>query len=290
MATVVAPITRQHVSLQSRGRARRRPVTALGANGLFWVLSLQLALLLGLLVLQVVLPLVPHNTLLLGVVPLAVPWAGAVGGVVNALIALGGHSELWFDDPNQGREFNIWYLARLPVSATLGTVAAGIVAIFLHTVDVTAADDGTFTYTPLAKASLALVAFAIGYHQKAFDGLFTRLMSAILGQGTAGGRQAVTTTDAVDFGTVKVGGSSTRLITLTNATKESKTVDTGTASVKGTDEAAFSLLGLPVTIVSGAAADIQVEFVPTAAKRYSAAVTFSVGDSSTSVVVEGTGT
>lgn len=289
MATVVTPVTRQHVSLRSRGRIAGRPVTALGANGLFWILGLELALLLGLLVLQVVNPLLPHDTLLLGIVPLVVPWAGAVGGVVNALIALGGHSELWFDDPNQGRAFNIWYLGRLPVSAALGTVAAGIVAIFLHTVDVKAADDGSFTYTPLAKASLALVAFAIGYHQKAFDGLFTRLMSALLGQGTAGGRPVVSTTEAVDFGTVKLAGSSTRLITLTNATKETQTVDTGSATVKGTDAAAFSLVGLPVTIQSGAAADIQVEFAPTAAKRFSAAVTFSVGDSSTSVVVEGTG-
>lgn len=291
MTNAAIPAVRKPLRItQSRRLGRWASLDRLGAVGLLVILVLQLVVLLVLLVLQAVRPIVPHDTLLLGVVPLVVPWAGAVGGVTYGLIALAGHSGLWFNDPNQGRTFNIWYVVRFPVGAVLGTVAAGIVAIFLHTVDVKPNDAGVFTYTPLAKASLALVAFAIGYHQKGFDGLFTRLMTALLGTGTPGAREAVAATDAIDFGLVKVGGSSTRLVTLTNATKNAVTVNAASAKLNGTDSGMFGLVGLPVSIPSGAAGDVQVEFSPAAIQRYSAAVSFDLGSSTTSVVLEGTGT
>jgi hypothetical protein len=121
----------------------------------------------------------PNSFLLNGILPVAVPWFGALGAVT---ISLEGIFQ-WNDDWKV--KFNYWHIARPLFGAVLG-----IVAFFLFVVIVTAS--GTtpkFLETGKGQAKdfiiFYVLAFLVGYREETFRDLIKRATDLILKPGTS---------------------------------------------------------------------------------------------------------
>jgi hypothetical protein len=119
-----------------------------------------------------------------GVLPLIVPWAGALGAVCISLVAVTAHWDKWDSTshgahPTQAEKWNGWYLVRVPLGAGLGTIAAMMVILFLGTV--TKTSNGTIDLTPTGAATLMVIAFLVGYKQETFRTLLERTLNVIQG-------------------------------------------------------------------------------------------------------------
>ncbi|TAM71092.1 MAG: hypothetical protein EPN48_02480 [Microbacteriaceae bacterium] len=128
-----------------------------------------------------------------GVLPISVPWGGALGGVCVAIAGVTDHWHNFGAHPASAasRRWNAWYLARLPMGAAFGTVGALIVVFFLGTVG--GGKTGTIDVSISGSAILFVVAFIVGYKQDIFRQLVSRVTEVILGPGDtqpAGGAQA----------------------------------------------------------------------------------------------------
>ncbi|HEY5224397.1 MAG TPA: hypothetical protein VIJ18_15285 [Microbacteriaceae bacterium] len=115
--------------------------------------------------------------------PVSVPWGGALGGVCVAIAGVTDHWRSFGVHPASAtsRTWNAWYLARLPMGAAFGTVGALIVVFFLGTVGST--KTGTIDVSISGTAILFVVAFIVGYKQDIFRQLVSRVTEVILGPG-----------------------------------------------------------------------------------------------------------
>jgi hypothetical protein len=116
---------------------------------------------------------------MLGSVPLAVPWFGAVGAVVISLTGTFEHTRTWNVD------YAFWHWSRPFIGATLAVVAvlilqAGILAVgSTPTTHVGATTPRNLLYY--------VVAFAVGYREETFRALLRRLLDVLLSPGEPGG-------------------------------------------------------------------------------------------------------
>jgi hypothetical protein len=120
----------------------------------------------------------------LGPVPLAVPWFGALGGVLISLVGITEHQSDW------DNRYWYWHLSRPFVGAALGVVSviifqAGILAV-----------GSTPQGMPSVPRNLLyyLIAFLVGYREETFRELIKRLTDVILGstKAVSGAPMAVT--------------------------------------------------------------------------------------------------
>jgi len=100
-----------------------------------------------------------------GIVPLAVPWWGALGAVTISLYGVFFHSTKW--DPS----FNYWHIGRPFLGAVLGTVGY---LIFIVVINATGAKANT-----AGNAVYYLVAFLVGYREKTFQMLIQRATDSL---------------------------------------------------------------------------------------------------------------
>jgi len=129
-----------------------------------------------------------------GLLPLIVPWAGALGGVMRSLVGTAWHSHDWDD------RWLIWHLIRLVAGAVAATVAFAILQTVLVTTIVTSGDvtaqpvgDGAGTgdgirllSTPLTPAEVGLyggVAFVVGFVDKVFLDLVAKVTRVLFAHG-----------------------------------------------------------------------------------------------------------
>jgi hypothetical protein len=119
------------------------------------------------------------------VLPLWVPWAGALGGATISLVGIIKYDKTW--DPR----YAYWHLARPLLGGVSGTIGVLIVVLVLKSVAAT--PPGTagspavqdVTYDRAGVAVLAVLGFVIGYREQTFRTLIRRVADVILGPGQA---------------------------------------------------------------------------------------------------------
>ncbi len=106
-------------------------------------------------------------------VPLSIPWFGAIGAIMISLQAVFEKRETW------NSEFNYWHLGRPLIGATLG-----IMSYLILSVIVTMA--GSTPPNPAAAPAVAdmnifhVLAFVVGYREETFRDLLKRVTDLIL--------------------------------------------------------------------------------------------------------------
>jgi len=129
-----------------------------------------------------------------GIMPLMVPWAGALGGLSISIVGVSRNFGKWgpridtskpareHEGYEQRLEWNVWHLTRPLVGAVFGTFAVLIVVFVLGTIGVT--QDGSIDITPAGAATLMVIAFLIGYRERTFRLLIERVVDTIFGPGS----------------------------------------------------------------------------------------------------------
>lgn len=151
-----------------------------------------------------------------GIIPLAVPWFGALGAVCVSLYGVFDHNADW------DRKWNYWHLARPLVGTVLGTMAYLIFVGFINATgtkpNVNASGENAATATDLIP--YFVIAFIVGFREDTFRTLVKRVVDTLLGPGIPGVTPPATvsiTPSPVDFGEVPVGTTKDVLVTVTNS-------------------------------------------------------------------------
>ncbi|MFC0682798.1 hypothetical protein ACFFGH_33620 [Lysobacter korlensis] len=232
-----------------------------------------------------------------GVLPIVVPWGGALGGVTKAIVGL---SSYWRNfgpagPSTQSKRFNAWYLVRLPIGAIYGSVAALIVVLFLETVD--PASDANIDTSARGSATLFVVAFVVGYKQDVFAQLISRVTDVLLGPGNTSAEGTGDTTVGlsfdparVKFGAVAIGGDPGEAeIALVNGSSQELTL----AATSLATAPPFEVVGPAPTgqlAPLGGRASVRIRFMPTEAKSYDGELTATIGDETATASLSGRGT
>src|SRR5207248_634808 len=145
----------------------------------FWLSMMYTALLLLMAVTYLVCARDAQPTLLAGILPIAVPWFGALGAVTISLEGV----FLWNDQWD--RKFNYWHIGRPLFVAVLGIVASFIFVV----IAVAAGSPPPFLSdeaSPTAKDFIIyyVLAFLVGYREETFRELIKRATDLILKPGT----------------------------------------------------------------------------------------------------------
>ena len=211
-----------------------------------------------------------------GVLPVIVPWAGALGGTTHALYSLiynwyryrGGTLDRDRGRVAQGWTWNVFYPTRILLGTVFGTVAVLIVVVVTKSIDV---GMDSQKISAEGKAVLFVIAFAVGFQQSNFKALLEKVTALILAPSdsdTDKTRESSAETSTVRFvgstlfGEVQVGSPSPpRPIFVENTT--AKAIPDAEFKVTGTDTTAFLLTtseALPLPAQS--AAPVTVLFAP----------------------------
>jgi len=207
-----------------------------------------------------------------GMMPLVVPWAGALGGLGISFVGLVRHVGDWgpriekdkraADHPGfaQRMDWNAWHLTRPFVGAIFGSVAALAVVFIFGSVGATAGGD--LDLSPLGRATLFVVAFVVGYRDRTFRELAERVIDTVFGPGTPDDRTASydLSPATVDFGDVPVNQSKDATVTITNT--GAQLLRLGTPTVTG---AGFKRVGTNANLGAEQSGAIKLRFEPTEA-------------------------
>ena len=197
-----------------------------------------------------------------GIIPLGVPWFGALGAVTISIYGAVDHSTEW--QP----KWNLWHAIRPVVGAILGTVAY---LIFIGVIQAT----GTTPSAVGSSASLKLItylviAFVVGFREQTFRTLITRVIDILLSPGDT--QQAATVSispSPVDFGSLPHLQTGTSVVTVANTGSAALVVQGASANPPGTVIAGtgFALSNDAVTgatINPGSSALLTLSFTPPA--------------------------
>jgi len=216
----------------------------------------------------------PRPFMLGGILPIAVPWFGALGAVTISLSGV-----FFFSDQGWDKRYNYWHIGRPLFGAVLG-----IVAYFLFILILGSAGTSVPILDPNPAVKLApkdyiiyyVLAFLVGYREETFRELIERVTDLILKPGTPGNdqpsvtfKQAGNPASAWDFGQVAAGGSPTISIEIANAGKAS--VQSPNVALDSTSAPEFSIVtnqfaGL-AELKAGASKFVDIKFAPTAAGK-----------------------
>lgn len=110
------------------------------------------------------------------VLPMWVPWAGALGGSFVSLVGVTSHTRDWRPS------LAYWHLARPVLGAFSGTI--GVLIVVLVVKSVTPSTTGsTALYDKPGIATLTVIAFVIGFREATFRALVERVVDVILAPG-----------------------------------------------------------------------------------------------------------
>lgn len=215
-----------------------------------------------------------------GLLPVAVPWFGALGAVTISLAGVFSYSHSGWD-----RHYNYWHIGRPFFGAVLG-----IVAFFMFVLIVSSA--GTkIPFLENAKDARSkdfiiyyVLAFLVGYREKTFRDLIQRVTDLILNPGTQAAdtprivfRQGGAPKVAIDFGTVALHTTASITVDVANVGKGALTG--ANIRLDSAGGAPFVLSGgLPggtTEIKPGSSVPVKVDFTPTAAGPASARLVVS---------------
>ncbi|MGR0320366.1 hypothetical protein [Agromyces sp. ZXT2-3] len=170
------------------GDAMTRGIAGLRPGWILFILGLQFAVLLALLVVSFLdLSWFPSTGAVIGgVFPWIVPWAAALGGASHAMYSVSYHWKNFRRSTplqrrqaeRQGWEWNAFYLVRVLLGCVFGTVAALIVVWVTKSIDVgLTAEQGISTS---GKIVLFVIAFVVGFQQDYFKELLKRVAAILL--------------------------------------------------------------------------------------------------------------
>lgn len=229
------------------------------------------------------LPWLPHASFgFTAVLPLWVPWAGALGGAAISLVGVTDHAADW-----NGSKYAYWHLARPALGAVFGVI--GVLALVLVLEAISPATQDT-VYTPQGIGVLAVIAFLLGYREETFRELIKRLVDTLVKPATQTVQAFVTLTpSAVDFGPVGQGTPTTATITLVNRTSRDIEVLPSGVAISGSSDVTHAVAA-PFTTAAGSDSSISLTWTPTAAGRLAATLSVQAGDSSVTSQLTGTAT
>ena len=231
-----------------------------------------------------------------GVLPLVVPWAGALGGMAISMVGVLSHYSEW--GPNVDKDkvahnhpgfaqrlsWNAWHIGRPFVGAVFGSIAALLLVFVLRTLGVTDAGDQDTTLG--ATVTLLAVAFIVGYRDRTFRDLADRVIDTIFGPGTTSDQAVSYDVDdsELDFGNdVKVNKHKDLTVAVTN--NGSQVLRWDSAEVDG---AAFSLKSSSRTLGAYATNEVKVRFAPTVAGEATGTLVIKLSGVEKTVKLKGT--
>ncbi|MDQ1698365.1 MAG: Abnormal spindle-like microcephaly-assocd, ASPM-SPD-2-Hydin [Frankiaceae bacterium] len=224
------------------------------------------------------------------VMPSAVPWAGALGGVCISLVGVAGHATHGNWD---ALRYGYWHLTRAALGAIFGSVAVLIVTLLLQNVKPTTSS-GSTDFTPSGVAVLSVIAFVVGFREETFRSLIIRVADIILApsQNDAAVTYALVPS-IVDFGDATVGAADpvTKTTRMFNGGQSALTLTSANISLQqqGTD-LTFALTPDPATLATGESAEIALTWTPSAAGPLIATMQVNVPGSTIACTLTGTAT
>lgn len=194
------------------------------------------------------------------VLPSAVPWAGALGGVCISLVGVAGHARKrdWHPDL-----FGYWHLTRAALGAIFGSIAVLIISLLLQNVKQVTPGPKGFTHAGVAV--LAVIAFVVGFREETFRSLIIRVVDIILGPSPNDKASTfVLVPQTLDLGAAKVGNPTTGTLHLFNGSNISLTLGAEDLTTNG-DGVTAVLSGDPASVAKGESTVITVTWTPTKA-------------------------
>jgi len=223
-----------------------------------------------------------------GIIPLGVPWFGALGAVTISIYGVVDHASEW------QAKWNLWHVIRPVVGAILGTVAY---LIFIGVIQAT----GTTPSAVGPSASIKLItylviAFVVGFREETFRTLIKRVVDILLSPGDEQTAPTVSISPSpVSFGSVPMGQPSTSVVTVTNTGGAALVVQgpganpPGTAIAGGPGFAVSNDAVAGATINPGSSALLTVIFTPSAADPIEGTLTINCNAGTFPVTLTGAG-
>lgn len=225
-----------------------------------------------------------------GIVPLGVPWFGALGAVTISIYGIVDHSHEW------QAKWNLWHVVRPVVGAILGTLAF---LIFISTIQATGSQPtvvGSASKGPSVQAITYLViAFVVGFREETFRSLIKKVVDVLLSPGNTTKAPSVSISPSpMAFGLVATNQSRSLPLTVANNGTDALVIQGPQANPPGTVLAgsAFELGDNVVegaTINAGTSATLVVKFAPTTVGDQQGALTISCNAGKFPVILSGTG-
>jgi hypothetical protein len=226
-----------------------------------------------------------------GIIPLGVPWFGALGAVTVSIYGIVTNSHRW------DTRWNLWHLARPVIGAILGTVAYLIFIGVIQATGTTPSAVGSASGNDSIKLITYLViAFVVGYREQTFRTLIAKVVDTLLSPGDSAKEPVISISPSpVRFNGVTVGRKKTMRVTVMNTGTDALIVDKATAVPPGLsiDGNGFSLADRAVqgaTIRPKASVIINVKFKPKRARAYNGTLTINCNAGRFPVPLTGTGT
>jgi Abnormal spindle-like microcephaly-assoc'd, ASPM-SPD-2-Hydin len=230
-----------------------------------------------------------------GIMPLMVPWAGALGGLSISIVGVSRNFRKWGPKINpsqpardhegyeQRLEWNAWHLTRPLVGAVFGTFAVLIVVFVLGTIGLT--DDGSIDITPAGAATLMVIAFLIGYRERTFRLLIERVVDTIFGPGSDPESASYDLLPAeLDFEDVALNSSKSLKVSIRN--NGQRLLRMAAVTVNGPGFTKASRIG---NLAAGDSDEIDIRFSPTQAGAASGTLIVRAGGIEKTVNLKGRG-
>jgi hypothetical protein len=237
-----------------------------------------------------------------GIIPLAIPWFGALGAVAISLYGIFDHGGASWDN-----SYNYWHVLRPFMGAILGTLAYLIFIGFINatTTGTTTTGGTTITTTnPIPTTAVKtipylVIAFVVGFRESTFRHLIARVVDVILGPGIPGVTPPTgiaVSPSPIEFGNVTRNTASDPIVVHVSNTGAGNLV----IHKANDDPPGVALAGerfsLQANSVDGAVippnteATVSVVFTPPDAKLYAATLTIHSNAGTRTVELSGTGT
>lgn len=222
-----------------------------------------------------------------GIIPLAVPWFGALGAVTISIYGIVDHSGDWQD------RWNLWHLIRPVVGAILGTIAYLIFIGLIQATGTTPTSVGSSSSIKLI--TYLIIAFVVGFREQTFRALIKKVVDVLLSPGDTQKTATVSISPSpVDFGSLPAGQSGTSVVTVANTGDGVLVVRSRSASPPGTAVTGegFTLSNDAVggaTINPGSSALLTVRFSPSASGQHEGTLTISSNAGTFPVSLTGAG-
>ncbi|HET7799325.1 MAG TPA: hypothetical protein VFL38_02825 [Humibacillus xanthopallidus] len=216
------------------------------------------------------------------VLPLWVPWAGALGGATISLVGVTDHSAAW-----EGPKYAYWHLARPALGAVFGVIGVLAIVLVLQAVSPAAKDN---VYTAQGIGVLAVFSFLLGYREETFRELVKRLVDTLVKPAAPAVPTFVTLAPAtVDLGTCAVSSTAATSLTLVNRASKDIDVTPADIAISGTNDVTHGVAA-PFTTGAGTDSTIPLTWTPSAPGPLSATVTVTAGATSVTARLTGTAT
>ncbi|MFI7603430.1 hypothetical protein [Actinoplanes sp. NPDC049681] len=226
-------------------------------------------------------------TVISSVLPIGVPWFGALGAVTISLYGVFSHNSKWENT------WCYWHVARPVVGMILGTIAYFILFGVLQATSGRPTGDMGLCKAdctdPHQQGQLVVfyvLAFVVGFREATFRRLVTRATDLMLGAdgSTSNNAEGDGLTTIVNFGKVEVGSHEVQMLHLSQSKSSDAHITIADPNFPGPEihprGGAFSLVGpmVPARVGPGDPLPFAVMFSPAEAGSFQALLTVFLGD------------